>query len=139
MIKTAVLVVVTIGVVYFGLELVSNVFDIPRSEVFSWTGILLLVFLLERFLKYLLQLPFKRYFSEVRKHILAKAVQDTGFSLSYICVWLAVGYNPIQGVVKGEEWKLHFSNPIFLKIALVLILGTVFFSFLWWLTVRLKK
>ncbi len=139
MIKTAILLVLTIIAVYFGLTYASEIFDIPRSQIFAWTGIILFVYLIERFLKYLIQLPFKLYFEELRRNILAKGVQDTGLTLSYISFWLAIGFTPINALVKGVDSDLHFSNPLFLKIALVLFLATLLFSILWWISFKLKR
>ena len=139
MIKTAFLLIVTIVLVFFGLTFTSNLFNIPRSEIFAWTGIILLVYLIERLLKYMIRLPFKIYFEELRKHVLAKGVQDTGLTLSYICFWLAIGVTPIHAFVSGETKGLHFSNPHFLQIALVLFLATILFSILWWITLKLKR
>lgn len=139
MLKTAFLVGLTIVFVYVGLEIASLIFDIPRSEIFSWTGIIFLAFILERALRYLLMMPFKIYFENVRKHHLAKNVQEIGFSLSYISVWLAIGYSPINGIVQGNNTELTVSNPIFLKIALVLITATIIFSILWLLTLKFTK
>ena len=139
MIKTAFLLALTILLIYLGLELASTLTEIPRSEIFSWTGIIFLAFLVERALKYLLLMPFKLYFNDVRKHYLAKLVQETGITLSYISVWLAVGFTPINGIVQGKEINKLISYPIFLKIALVLFTATVVFSILWWFSLKLKK
>jgi hypothetical protein len=139
MIKTAVLVGLTIVIVYLGLELASLLFEIPRSEIFSWTGIIFLAVFLERLLKYILMLPFKIYFEDVRRHFLAKTVQETGFTLSYVSVWLSVGYSPINGFVQGKSTDHLISYPIFLKIALVMISATILFSLLWWFSLKLKK
>src|SRR6056300_1879648 len=113
MIKTIFIVAVTILVVFFGLSLAGNYFDFPRSQIFAWTGIIFLVYLIERLLKYLIQLPFKLYSEQLRRNPLAKAVQDTGITLSYISFWLAIGFTPINGVVQGVNTKLTFSNPFF--------------------------
>lgn len=139
MIKTAFLLALTIVMVFLGLSYASELFDIPRSQIFSWTGIILLVYLLERLLKYLIQLPFKVYFEELRKHVLAKGVQDTGLTLSYINFWLAIGFTPINGLVKGVNTDITFSNPLFLKIALILFLATILFSLLWWFSLKIKR
>lgn len=139
MIKTAFLLGLTIVLVYLGLETASLLFEIPRSEIFSWTGIIFLAFLAERALKYLLLMPFKVYFEDVRRHHLAKSVQETGITLSYISVWLAIGFTPINGIVQGKGMDNLISYPIFLKIALVLFSATVLFSTLWWLSLKLKK
>jgi hypothetical protein len=139
MIKTIFLVAVTILVVFFGLSLAGNYFDFPRSHIFSWTGIIFLVYLIERLLKYLIQLPFKLYSEQLRRNPLAKAVQDTGITLSYINFWLAIGFTPINGVVQGVNTKLTFSNPFFLQITVVLFFATLLFSILWWFTLKLKR
>ena len=139
MIKTVLLLVLTIIAVYFGLTYASEIFDIPRSQIFAWTGIMLGVYLIERFLKYLIQLPFKLYFEELRRNVLAKGVQDTGLTLAYISFWLAIGFTPINGLVNGVTTELTFSNPLFLKIALVLFLATLLFSVLWWISFKLKR
>jgi len=139
MIKTIFLVAVTILVVFFGLSLAGNYFDFPRSQIFAWTGIIFLVYLIERLLKYLIQLPFKLYSEQLRRNPLAKAVQDTGITLSYISFWLAIGFTPINGVVQGVNTKLTFSNPFFLQITVVLSFATLLFSILWWFTLKLKR
>jgi len=139
MIKTTFLVAVTILVVFFGLSLAGNYFDFPRSQIFAWTGIIFLVYLIERLLKYLIQLPFKLYSEQLRRNPLAKAVQDTGITLSYISFWLAIGFTPINGVVQGVNTKLTFSNPFFLQITVVLFFATLLFSILWWFTLKLKR
>ena len=139
MIKTTFLVAVTILVVFFGLSLAGNYFDFPRSQLFAWTGIIFLVYLIERLLKYLIQLPFKLYSDQLRRNPLAKAVQDTGITLSYISFWLAIGFTPINGVVQGVNTKLTFSNPFFLQITVVLFFATLLFSILWWFTLKLKR
>ncbi len=139
MIKTIFLVAVTILVVFFGLSLAGNYFDFPRSQIFAWTGIIFLVYLIERLLKYLIQLPFKLYSEQLRRNPLAKAVQDTGITLSYISFWLAIGFTPINGVVQGVNTKLTFSNPFFLQITVVLFFATLLFSILWWFTLKLKR
>ena len=137
MIKTAFLLLITIGLVIIGLNYTSEIFDIPRSQLFAWTGIILFVYLIERLLKYVIQLPFSVYFEELRKHVLAKFVQDTGLTLSYISFWLAVGFTPINGFVNGVPVEFAFSNPLFLKIALILFLSTFLFSILWWVSHKL--
>ena len=139
MIKTSVLLIITLGVVYLGLELSSFLFDIPRSEILSWTGIIFAAYWLEKALKYLLLLPFKMYLGNVRKHPLGKSVQEMGITLSYISVWLAVGFTPINGIVQGNTAEHLITYPIFLKIALVLIIATILFSILWWISLKLKK
>jgi len=139
MLRTAILVLITIVVVYAGLELSSHLFDIPRSEILSWTGIIFLAYVLEKALKYILLMPFKIYLKEVRSHHLGRNVQEMGFSLSYISVWLAVGFTPINGFVQGNHSDQFITYPIFLKIALVLILSTILFSILWWMSLRIKK
>ena len=139
MIKTTFLVAVTILVFFFGLSLAGNYFDFPRSQIFAWTGIIFLVYLIERLLKYLIQLPFKLYSEQLRRNPLAKAVQDTGITLSYISFWLAIGFTPINGVVQGVNTKLTFSNPFFLQITVVLFFATLLFSILWWFTLKLKR
>ena len=139
MIKTAFLLGLTIILVYLGLETASLLFDIPRSEIFSWTGIIFVAYLLEKGLKYFLLLPFKMYLGDVRKHPLGKMTQEMGFSLAYISVWLAVGFTPINGFVQGNQPEHLISYPIFLKIALVLISATILFSILWWISLKVKK
>lgn len=139
MLKTVFLVALTVIIAYLGLELSSLLFDIPRSEILSWTGIIFIAYLLEKALKYLLMIPFKIYFQDVRKNHLAKQVQEMGFSLSYISVWLAIGFSPINGIVQGNNTELTISYPIFMKIALVLITATIIFSVLWLLSLKLTK
>ena len=139
MIKTAFLLLVTLVLIYFGLGFISEDINIPRQDVFSWTGIIFLAYFLERILKYTLKLPLKHYFEELRKHPLAKAVQDAGFTLSYILIWLAVGITPINAVVEGEIPEHIISNLVFLKISIVLIIATLVFSSLWWMSLKFKK
>jgi hypothetical protein len=139
MIKTSILVTITLVVVYLGLELSSILFDIPRSEILSWTGIIFAAYLLEKALKFALLLPFKMYLGNVRKHPLGKSVQEMGITLSYISVWLAVGFTPINGIVQGNKSEHLITYPLFLKIALVLIIATILFSILWWISLKLKK
>ena len=139
MIKTVFLLFLTVIAVFFGLSYTSAIIDIPRSQVFAWTGIILGVYLIERLLKYMIQLPFKLYFEELRKNALAKGVQDTGLTLSYISFWLAIGITPINAIVKGDTMHLLFSIPLFLQIALIIFLATLLFSILWWISFKLKK
>lgn len=139
MIKTAFILVITLVFVYVGLSFLSEYLNTPRSEIIGWTGILFAAFLIEHVLKYIIMLPFKRYFKDVQKHVLAKAVQRAGISLSYISVWVAIGFTPVNGLIKGEEPTQLISNPLFLKIALVLLLATILFSTLWWLSLKLKR
>jgi len=139
MIKTAFILLITLVIVYFGLGFISSEFDIPRQDVFSWTGIVFLAFLFEKIIKYLLKLPFKHYFEELREHPLAKGVQDTGFTLSYIMVWLAVGATPINTAVAGVYPAHIISNFMFLKISIVLFFATLVFSILWWLSLKITK
>ncbi len=139
MIKTAFLLGVTLVIVFFGLSFTSNVFEIPRSQLFAWTGIILFVYLIERLMKYVIQLPFKAYFKELRKHVLAKGVQDTGLTLAYISFWLAIGFTPINALVKGVPTEIIFANPLFLKIAVVLFISTLIFSILWWISQKLQR
>jgi len=137
MIKTIFLLFVTLVLIYFGLGFMS--INIPRQEVFSWTGIIFLAYILERILKYVLQLPLKHYFEALRKHPLAKAVQDGGFTMSYIAFWLAIGITPINAAVEGNFPEHFISNLVFLKIAIVLIIATLVFSILWWITLKINK
>ena len=139
MTKTIILLVVTLLIVYAGLDFFSVHSDANRTEIFAWTGIIFGFFLLERGLQHLLKLPFKRYFQDVRRHRLARIVQDTGITLSYLSFWLAVGFSPINGFITGKSHEFTFSNPIFLKIALVLIIATTIFSILWWVTLLFRK
>ena len=139
MIKTAFILITTLVLIYFGLGFISEDINIPRQDVFSWTGIIFLAYLFERVLKYFLQLPFKRYFEELRQHPLAKTVQDGGFTLSYIFIWLSIGITPINAAVEGSLPEHLITNLVFLKISIVLIIATLVFSILWWLTLKLKK
>jgi len=138
-IKTVFLLFLTVIAVFFGLSYTSDLIDIPRSQIFAWTGIILGVYLIERLLKYMIQLPFKLYFEELRKNTLAKGVQDTGLTLSYISFWLAIGVTPINAIVNGDAAHFLFSNPLFLQIALIIFLATILFSILWWISLKLKK
>jgi hypothetical protein len=139
MIKTAIILIITLVLIYFGLGFISEDINIPRQDIFSWTGIIFLAYLFERIIKYFLQLPFKTYFEELRQHPLAKAVQDGGFTLSYIFIWLAIGITPINAAVAGNLPQHLITNLVFLKISIVLIIATLVFSILWWLTLKLKK
>lgn len=139
MIRSIFLVLLSLVIVYFGLTAMSKVFETPRSEIISWTGIIFLAYLVEKGLKHLLLLPFKIYLKDVRKNSLGRGIQEMGISLSYISVWLAVGFTPINGIVRGETPEKFISYPIFLKIAFVLILTTVLFSILWWVSRRVKR
>lgn len=139
MIKTAFLLLVTLVLIYFGLGFISENINIPRLEVFSWTGIIFLAYFLERVLKYVLKLPLKHYFEELRKHPLAKTVQDAGFTLSYIMIWLGIGITPINAVVDGKFPEHFISNLVFFKISIVLIIATLVFSALWWASLKIKK
>ena len=64
MFKTVFLLALTLVGIFFGLTYTSDYFEIPRSQLLLWTGIILGVYLIERLLKYLIQLPFKVYFEE---------------------------------------------------------------------------
>ncbi len=139
MIKTAFILLLTLVLVYFGLGFISEDINIPRQEVFSWTGIIFLAYIIERIAKYLLKLPMKHYFEALRNHPLAKAVQDGGLTLAYISMWLAVGVTPINALVEGEFPDHLISNILFFKIAIVLIIATLVFSTLWWITLKIKK
>jgi hypothetical protein len=70
MIKTSILVTITLVVVYLGLELSSILFDILRSEILSWTGIIFAAYLLEKALKFALLLPFKMYLETLENTLL---------------------------------------------------------------------
>ena len=139
MIKTGLILVLTIGIVFLGLNFASSYFEIPAGEIYAWTGILFCAFIIEQIIKYFLMLPFKSYFKDLQKHVLARAVQRTGISLSYISLWVAIGFTPINGMVKGNLPENLISNPLFIKIAVVLLLGTVLFSLLWLLSLKFKK
>jgi len=139
MIKTAFILILTLVLVYFGLGFISEEFNIPRQDILSWTGIIFVAYLIEKILKYIMQLPFKHYFESLRKHPLAKAVQDAGFKMSYICFWLAIGSTPISAVVKGELPNHLISNLLFLKISVIVIITTLVFSIIWWMSLKLKK
>jgi len=139
MIKTFFLLLLTLVIIYFGLGFISEDINIPRQDVFSWTGIIFLAYILERIIKYILKLPFKHYFEELREHPLAKVVQDGGFTMSYIALWLAIGVTPINAAVKGNIPEHFISNFVFLKIAIVLIIATLVFSILWWISLKIKK
>jgi len=139
MFKTIFLLGLTLAGVFFGLSYTSEYFEIPRSELLLWTGIILGMYLVERLIKYLIQLPFKVYFEELRRNPLAKGVQDTGLTLAYISFWLAIGFTPINAMVKGTHTSLRFSNPLFIQISIVLLIATLLFSILWWITYKLKR
>ena len=139
MFKTVFLLALTLVGIFFGLTYTSEYFEIPRSQLQLWTGIIIGVYLIERLLKYVIHLPFKVYFEELRRNPLAKGVQDTGLSLAYISFWLAIGFTPINAIVKGVDTQLSFSNPLFLQIAFVLLIATFLFSVLWWISYKLKR
>lgn len=139
MIKTAFILILTLVLVYFGLGFISTELNIPRQDILSWTGIVFMAYIVEKILKYLLQLPLKHYFESLRKHPLAKAVQDAGFTMSYICLWLAIGITPINAVVEGKMPDHIISNILFLKISGIIIITTLVFSIIWWLSLKIKK
>ncbi len=139
MVKTIVILALALLLVYAGLDFFAGDEIEARSELFAWTGVIFGFFLLEKGLQYLLKLPFKKYFADVRQHQMARIVQDGGIALSYISFWLAVGFSPINSVVKGDGSDFSFSNPVFLKISVVLIVGTFIFSVLWWVTLQFRK
>ena len=139
MIKTAFILILTLTLVYVGLEAISAELNMPRQDILSWTGIIFMAYVIEKILKYLLQLPLKHYFEALRKHPLAKAVQDAGFTMSYICLWLAIGITPINAVVEGQLPTHIISNLLFLKISSIVIITTLVFSIIWWLSLKLRK
>lgn len=139
MIKTGFILILTLILVYFGLGIISAELNIPRQDILSWTGIIFLAYVVEKILKYVLQLPLKHYFEALRKHPLAKGVQDAGFTMSYICLWLAIGITPINAVVEGKIPDHIISNILFLKISGVIIITTLVFSIIWWMSLKLKK
>ena len=139
MVKTVIILAFTLLLVYASLDFFAGEAISGRTQLFAWTGIILAFYLLEKGLQYLLKLPFKKYFSDVRQHHLARIVQDSGIALSYLSFWLAIGFSPINGVITGQGTELTFSNPLFLKISLVLITGTFIFSILWWVTLQFRK
>ncbi|MCH2232855.1 MAG: hypothetical protein MK078_01280 [Crocinitomicaceae bacterium] len=139
MIKTGFILVLTVVIIFFALNFASSYFDIPAREIYAWTGILFCAFIIEQIIKYFLMLPFKSYFKDVQKHVLARTVQRSGISLSYISLWVAIGFTPVNGIVKGNMPENLISNPLFIKIAVVLLLGTILFSLLWLLSLKIKK
>lgn len=139
MIKTAFILILTLFLVYLGLGIISTELNIPRQDILSWTGIIFMAYIVEKILKYLLQLPLKHYFEALRKHPLAKMVQDAGFTMSYICLWLAIGITPINAVVEGQVPEHIISSFLFLKISGVVIITTLVFSIIWWASLKLKK
>ena len=68
MIKTAFILILTLTLVYVGLEAISAELNIPRQDILSWTGIIFMAYVVEKILKYLLQLPLKHYFEALRKY-----------------------------------------------------------------------
>ena len=139
MIKTAFILILTLILVYFGLGIISPELNIPRQDILSWTGIIFMAYIIEKILKYILQLPLKHYFEALRKHPLAKAVQDAGFTMAYICLWLAIGVTPINAAVEGQLPSHIISNILFLKISGIVIITTLVFSIIWWVSLKLKK
>lgn len=139
MVKTIIILALALLLVYAGLDFYAGDEIGGRTEIFAWTAIIFTFYLLEKGLQYLLKLPFKKYFADVRQHHLARMVQDSGIALSYVSFWLAVGFSPINGWVTGQGTEFAFSNPEFLKISLVLLTGTFIFSILWWVTLQFKK
>jgi hypothetical protein len=54
-------------------------------------------------------------------------------------MWLAIDVRPINAVVKKEFSSHIISNILFLKISGIVIITTLVFSIIWWLSLKLKK
>lgn len=139
MLKTIFILVLTLVLVFFGLTFLANPLGVERNEMLLWTLIILGALLVERLLKYLFMYPFKAISGGIKGHVMANAVQNGGFSMAYICIWLAIGVTPITAVVNGEIPTKIISNPLFLKVALLLLITTVVFSLLWLWSAKIFK
>lgn len=139
MIKTAILLILTLVFFILGLKFGSDFIGLSYEEGVSWTVVIIAAYFVERILKYIFMYPFRVLFQEAAGHVLANQVQNIGFTCAYICFWLAVGVSPINGFVKGEIPSDWISNPIFLKLAFIFIASTVFFSLIWAFSSKLSK
>lgn len=139
MVKTTIILIITLVFFVFGLKFGANIIGISYEEGLSWTVIILAAFFIERFLKYLFMYPFKVMFREAAGHVLANQVQNIGFTCAYICLWLSIGINPVNGFVKGEIPETIISFPIFMKLSIIFIVSTIFFSLIWAFTAKFSK
>ncbi|MEZ4937480.1 MAG: hypothetical protein R2799_07785 [Crocinitomicaceae bacterium] len=139
MIKTSIILILTLIFFVVGLKFGSDYIGISYEEGLSWTVIIVGAYFVERILKYVFMYPFKVLLREAAGHVLANQVQNIGFTCAYICLWLSIGITPVNGFVKGEMPETVISNPIFLKLALIFIVSTVFFSLIWAFTAKFSK
>ncbi|MCB0477574.1 MAG: hypothetical protein KDC84_05395 [Crocinitomicaceae bacterium] len=139
MIKTSIILILTLIFFVVGLKFGSDYIGISYEEGLSWTVIIIGAYFVERILKYVFMYPFKVMLREASGHVLANQVQNIGFTCAYICLWLSIGVTPVNGFVKGEMPETVISNPIFMKLALIFIVSTVFFSLIWAFTAKLSK
>ncbi len=139
MIKTTIILILTLVFFVIGLKFGSDYIGISYEEGFSWTVIIIGAYFVERILKYAFMYPFKVLFQEAAGHVLANQVQNIGFTCAYICLWLSIGITPVNGFVKGEIPETIISYPIFLKLSIIFILSTVFFSLIWAFTAKISK
>lgn len=139
MLKTAFILLLTLLIVFIGLTFLAEPLGVSRHQMILWSLIILGALVVERVLKYVFMYPFKVISADIKSNVLAKAVQNGGFSMAYICIWLAVGVTPITAVVDGEMPHKIISNPLFLKVALLLLIATLVFSLLWILSLKIGK
>jgi len=139
MIKTGIILVATIVFLIVGLKYGSEYIGISYQEGISWTVIIIGAYFVERVLKYVFMYPFKVLLREASGHVLANQVQNIGFTCAYICLWLSIGVTPINGFVNGNMPETIISEPIFMKLSLIFILSTIFFSIIWAFSSKLAK
>lgn len=139
MIKTTVILILTLVFFIVGLKFGSDIIGISYEEGFSWTVVILGAYFVERILKYAFMYPFKVLFQEAAGHVLANQIQNIGFTCAYICLWLSIGMTPVNGFVNGEIPEQMISYPVFLKLSIIFILSTVFFSLIWAFTAKISK
>lgn len=139
MIKTTVILLITLVFFVIGLKFGADYIGISYEEGFSWTVIIIGAYFVERILKYIFMYPFRVMFQEAAGHVLANQVQNIGFTCAYICLWLSIGMNPINGFVKGEVPDQIINYPVFMKLSIIFIVSTVFFSLIWAFSSKFSK
>ena len=139
MIKTTIILILTLVFFIVGLKFGSDYIGISYEEGFSWTVIIIAAYFIERILKYIFMYPFRVMFQEAAGHVLANQVQNIGFTCAYICLWLSIGVTPINGFVKGQVPEQIINYPIFMKLAVIFIVSTVFFSLIWAFSSKLSR